>query len=244
MHVHIVHAHPEPSSFNGALTKTAERALAGLGHTVFVHDLYASGFDPVERGSHYGSRVDENVFAPLGEQRHAWQHGALPSDVRGEIDKLEHADLMILQFPLWWHAPPAILKGWFDRVVVNGGLYTSQTRYNTGYFRGRKAMISVTTGAPEKAFGPGSRGGDFDTMLWPVQYSLHSLGYSILPPFISYGVQGHGYVDQDKASLAAHLEQTLADWAIHLTRTDDLTPLDFPGWNDWDAEGQSIHVVS
>ncbi|MDH3662178.1 MAG: NAD(P)H-dependent oxidoreductase, partial [Alphaproteobacteria bacterium] len=77
MHVDIVHAHPEPRSFNGALTKTAERTLADLGHTISVHDLYASGFDPLERGSHYASRADENVFAPLGEQRHAWKHGSL-----------------------------------------------------------------------------------------------------------------------------------------------------------------------
>lgn len=91
---------------------------------------------------------------------------------------------------------------------MSGGLYTSRMRYDTGYFRGKRAMVSITTGAPEQAFGPGSRGGDFDVMLWPVQYSLHYMGFTVLPPFISYGVQGHGYSYEGKGSLKHGLRTT------------------------------------
>lgn len=243
MHVHIIQAHPEPNSFNGALTRISEQVLAEFGHTASVHDLYASGFDPVERGAHYACRADENVFAALGEQRHAWKSDMLPVDVRREIERLEWADLVIFQFPLWWHAPPAILKGWFDRVFINGGIYTSRMRYDTGYFRGRRAMVSVTTGAPQNAFGPGSRGGDFNTMLWPIHYSLHYVGYDVLPPFVSYGVQGHGYAYQNEARLKTHLKQTMDDWAARLSAIEELSPLRFPGWDDWDADGRALRLA-
>lgn len=240
MRVHIVHAHPEPTSYNGAMTKAAQRSLYEQGHAVTVTDLYRSGFDPVERGEHYADRFDANAFAALGEQRHAWKNDALPKEIRDEIDRLEAADLFILQFPIWWHGPPAILKGWFDRVFVNGGLYTSRMRYDTGYFKGRRALVSVTTGAPQKAFGPGSRGGDFETMLWPVHYSLHYVGYSVLPPFVSYGIQGHGFSYEDEASLKARLTQNLEDWASYLSSLDSAEPVRFPGWEDWDDDGKAL----
>lgn len=136
--------------------------------------------------------------------------------------------------------PTGHAEGWFDRVFVSGGIYTSRKRYDTGHFRGRKTMVSVTTGAPEEAFGPGVRGGDFDTMLWPVQYSLHYLGFSVLPPFVSYGIQGHGYAYRDADELKAHLDRTVSDWHARLSRLADLEALRFPGWNDWDAMGQPI----
>lgn len=69
------------------------------------------------------------------------------SDLYAEgFDPVEWAELVVFQFPLWWHAQPAMLKSWFDRVFVSGGLYTSKMRYNRGYFSGKWAICSVTTG--------------------------------------------------------------------------------------------------
>ncbi|MBY5990090.1 NAD(P)H-dependent oxidoreductase [Roseovarius atlanticus] len=242
MHTHIVHAHPEPTSYNGALTDTAQQALTRSGGTVSISDLCAEGFDPVERAAHYTDRADADAFAALNEQRNAWKTDTVPGDVATEIGRLESADLLILQFPLWWHGPPAVLKGWMDRVFMSGGLYPSRMRYDAGYFRGKRAMVSVTTGAPEQAFGPGSRGGDFDVMLWPVQYSLHYMGFTVLPPFISYGVQGHGYSYEDKDSLEGRLKANLDTWAGRLSNLDSDTPLHFPGWDDWDDGGAAARA--
>lgn len=240
MQTHIVHVHPEGTSYNGALTRTAESALRSAGGAVTVSDLYQSRFDPVERPEHYVNRIDPGRFAALGEQRNAWATGTLPDYVATEIDRLERADLVILQFPLWWHGPPAMLKGWMDRVFGSGGLYTSKMRYDAGYFRGRRALISVTTGAPQAAFGPGSRGGDFDTMLWPVQYSMHYMGFSVLPPFISYGVQGHGYSYEDENSLHDRLERHLSNWSSFLLKLNDVEPLSFASWTDWNEDGSAV----
>ena len=125
---------------------------------------------------------------------------------------------------------------------MSGGLYTSRMRYDTGYFRGKRAMVSVTTGAPEQAFGPGSRGGDFDVMLWPVQYSLHYMGFTVLPPFISYGVQGHGYSYEGQSSLEARLKDNLNDWSTRLSNLATNAPLHFPGWDDWDDGGAAARA--
>lgn len=235
----IVHCHPEAASFNAALTEVAARALRGRGGEVTISDLYAEGFDPREGPEHYCERDDTDVFSPLDAQRHAYRTGALPLDVRREIERLEAAELVIFQFPLWWHAPPALLKGWFDRVFVNGGLYTSSMRYDRGYFVGKRALCSVTAGAPEAAFGAGARGGDIEALLWPLQYSLHYLGFAVLPPFVTYGVQGHGYAYREEADQRAGLERALESWEQRLRSADDATPLRFPGWADWDAEGRA-----
>lgn len=237
MHALIVHCHPEPESFNAALTTVATDTLDGLGHSVEVSDLYAEAFDPAEKAAHYADRADAVHFSALAEQRHASRTDTLPADVSREIARLERAELVIFQFPLWWHAQPAMLKGWFDRVFVNGGLYTSTMRYDRGYFRGRRAICSVTTGAPASAFRSGGRGGDMDLLLWPIHYSLHYMGFAVLPPFLAFGIQGHGYAYEDESVFRRQLESYRAEWAGRLRALDEAKPLVFPGWKDWGEGG-------
>ena len=239
MHALIVHCHPEPASFNGALTVLARAALRERGYSVDITDLYRERFDPCERAEHYTHRSNNAVFSPLGEQRHAFETNTLPEAVQREIARLEFADLVVFQFPIWWHGQPAMLKGWFDRVFVSGGLYTSEMRYDRGYFRGRRAVCSVTTGAPEVAFGPGSRGGDIDRILWSTHYSLHYMGFHVLPPFVAFGIQGHGYVHSDEDSNHRCLILYRRKWKERLKSLDRDTPLVFPVWDDWNEDGRS-----
>lgn len=236
MHALIIHCHPEPMSFNATLTNVAKITLQQRGFSVEISDLYREQFDPCERAEHYQNRANGTVFFPLGEQRHAYRTNRLPEDVQREISRLERADVVIFQFPIWWHSQPAILKGWFDRVFVNGGLYTSSMRYSRGYFRGKKALCSVTTGAPEIAFGFGSRGGDIDQILWSTHYSLHYMGFHVLSPFVAFGIQGHGfsYTDDDnQGRLSLYQEK----WKKQLNSLDEVEPLRFQSWNDWDESG-------
>jgi len=237
MHALIVHCHPEGRSFNAALKNVAVETLQRLGHTVEVSDLYAEGFDPAEGPAHYADREDPDFFAALAEQRHASKVCALPHDVRREIDRLERAELVVFQFPLWWHAQPAMLKGWLDRVFVSGGLYRSKMRYDRGYFRGRRAICSVTTGAPAVSMAHNGRGGDINLLLWPMHYSLYYMGYSVLPPFLAFGVQGHGFAYQEEHEFKDQLERYKADWAARMETLETATPIQFPGWDDWDDQG-------
>lgn len=238
MHVLIVQAHPEPGSFNGQLTTVACAALEAARQRVTISDLYAQNFDPLEAGRQYHHRLDPSRFVPLAEQRHASQRGALPPDVLAEIEKLEAADLLLLQFPLWWHGPPAMLKGWFDRVFVSGRIYRSRKRYDSGHFRGKRALLSVTTGAPAAAFGPGARGGDMEVMLWPLHYSLHYLGFSVLAAHCHFEASGHGYSYGSQQETQRRLREDIAAWRRRVVRLSEERPLSFPGWDDWDEAGR------
>src|SRR5262249_33440999 len=108
----IVLAHPERCSFNGRMAELAQETLREAGHTAWLSDLYAKGFDPVEHAQHYAQRERADRFDVQLEQRAASDHGRIPADVMRELDLLERADLLILQFPMWWFSIPAILKGW------------------------------------------------------------------------------------------------------------------------------------
>ena len=144
-------------------------------------------------------RARRNIFRPRGdpdrfdaqaEQRHASETGRLPKAVTDELALMDRADLLVLQYPMWWHLPPAMMKGWFDRVLAYGdGLY-EQEAFENGRFVGKRAMLSVTVGTsrarPTRFDG---RSGDIDLMLWPVNFSLAYVGYEVLTPFVAYGVE-------------------------------------------------------
>ncbi len=233
----VVLAHPEPRSFNGQMKDVAVATLEDQGHGVEVSDLYAIGFDPLEGPRHYQDRKEPARFSAQTEQRHAWETGALSADVRAEIDKLERADLVLLQFPMWWFSMPAMLKGWLDRVLVYGGLYTGKMRYDKGYFVGRRAMVSVTTGGPEPTFAHNGRNGDVDLLLWPINFSLHYMGYTVLPPFVAFGVEGGlRYSDPDQVS--DRLQGYKAALRARLEALERTEPLAFNGWADWDESGR------
>jgi NAD(P)H dehydrogenase (quinone) len=123
--------------------------LSASGHNVRTSDLYATHFDPSEAGRHFKVRRYHARFDAQAEQRHGWDNRSLADEVRKEVGKIMSASVLILQFPLWWSGPPAILKGWMDRVFVYGGLYTGSRLHDSGFCRGKKALLSVTTGSSE-----------------------------------------------------------------------------------------------
>ena len=219
MHAHFVLAHPEPKSFNAHLVRSGAQALAGSGWTSTVSDLYAMGFDPCERPDFYPDRVDSNRFDVQSEQRHAFETNTLPPHVVAELERMDRADLLILQYPMWWHLPPAILKGWFDRVWAYGAAYTSSKRFEDGRFAGKRAMLSVTVGTSRETYIHDGRSGDIDLMLWPVNFNLAYAGYTVLQHFVAYGVEA-GLRYSDPAAIEARLQaivrelqQTLHDGA-------------------------------
>src|SRR5437588_10879368 len=99
MNVLWVLAHPETRSLNGSLHQAGLTALAAAGHTVEVSDLYAMKWNPV---------LDRDDYAVGDERLHlgrasksALDNGTLSPDIRAEQLKLDRADLVVLQFPLW-----------------------------------------------------------------------------------------------------------------------------------------------
>ncbi len=208
MNVLIVFAHPEPESFNGALRDIAVKTFASQGHTVSVTDLYAMHFNPVAgREDFTGAPLDPKMFSLSREQTHAFGSGTLAADIQVEHDKLREADILLLQFPMWWFGMPAILKGWVDRVFTRGFAYLPGRKYDTGMFRGKVALLSVTTGTSADTYGADGIDGDILTVLWPVHNGvLRYTGFDVISPFISY-MPGSVSAEARTLMLAAYRER-------------------------------------
>lgn len=188
MKVLLVLAHPEPKSFNGAMFQTAHDTLREAGHSVAVSDLYAMRFNPVSGRDNFTTVKDPDFFKQQLEEVHATQSGGFAPDVETEMRKIEACDLMIWQFPLWWFGPPGILKGWVDRVFAMGRTYGGDHFYENGMFRGKRALIAVTTGGPETIYRKGGWNGDIHAILRPIQRGiLRFTGWDVLAPQVVYG---------------------------------------------------------
>ncbi|XP_070617720.1 LOW QUALITY PROTEIN: NAD(P)H dehydrogenase [quinone] 1 [Erythrolamprus reginae] len=189
----VVLAHQERGSFNHALQRAAVEALERGGWSVAVSDLYAQRFDPVlSRADFAGDPADPRHLRYAEEAGLAWKEGRLRSDIVAETEKLAAADLVVFQFPLQWAGPPAILKGWFERILVQGFAYSPGALYDRGPFQKKKALLSFTTGGVGSMYTPVGINGDINVLLWPIQSgTLHYCGFQVLAPHIAFGIGQH-----------------------------------------------------
>lgn len=237
MHAHIVLAHPETRSFNGHLVTVAQSTLQEQGWTVSISDLYQKNFDPCERSSHYQTPRDAARFNVQAEQRHACEQLTIPSDVQEEIKLLDAADLLILQYPMWWHMPPAMLKGWFDRVFIYGKVYSSSTRFEHGRFAKKRAMLSVTVGTSRETYAYNGRSGDIELLLWPMNFNLAYAGYTVLKPFIAYGVEA-GIQYSDQTVIESRLQTISEQYENQINTINKIKTIPFHTMEDWNDDGQ------
>jgi putative NADPH-quinone reductase len=105
MKISVILAHPDKGSFNHAIANAAVEQLASNGHNVCFHDLYAENWDPVLRSEVIPSD------API------------PEFILGHCGEIAQAQGIIIIHPNWWGQPPAMLKGWVDRVIRPGVAY-------------------------------------------------------------------------------------------------------------------------
>jgi NAD(P)H dehydrogenase (quinone) len=101
----VILGHPQPGSFNHALAETVVSTLKDCRHEVAFHDLHAEGFDPVMTAAEIPT--DSSV----------------EPEIAHHCEELAAAEGIIVVHPNWWGQPPAILKGWIDRVVRFGVAY-------------------------------------------------------------------------------------------------------------------------
>ena len=105
MRILYIYCHPLPESFHAAIRTRALAALAAAGHEVDLLDLYAEKFDPVlsEEGRRHYHDVTRNR-----------------AGLETYISRLSSAEALVLQFPTWCFGLPAMLKGFFDRLIMPG----------------------------------------------------------------------------------------------------------------------------
>lgn len=155
MRVLVIFCHPVETSYQAALHEVAKAALIRAGHEVDDLDLYGEGFNPVmsreERLGYHDLATNQAPVAPY-------------------IARLKAAQALVLCFPVWTFGPPAMIKGFFDRVMVPGFGFTLRPdgRYDPGMGHIRKIAAITTYGQPRwKAFLIGDPPRKFVTRVLP-----------------------------------------------------------------------------
>ncbi len=105
MRILYLYCHPLPESFHAAIRAEALAGLKAAGHEVDLLDLYAEKFDPV---------LTEDG------RRHYHDKERNRAGLETIVARLQHAEALVVQFPTWCFGPPAMLKGFFDRVLMPG----------------------------------------------------------------------------------------------------------------------------
>jgi len=131
MKVLVILGHQHKGSFCHAIAETAVEELKRAGHKVIYHDLYEEQFDPI--------LPHEQI--PKGAQR--------TPIVQQHCDELRAADGYVIVHPNWWAMPPAILKGWIDRVFCQGVAYEfGEGGAVIGHLKGKRAVVFTTSNTP------------------------------------------------------------------------------------------------
>ena len=125
----VILAHPDADSFNAAAARTYCETVRSCGHDAVLRDLYRLGFDPVLNASEQ-PRPDRYAMA---------------NDVAAELGIIEKADVFVLVYPIWFGAPPAIIKGYIDRVLGAGFSYGSIRERSRHRFMSGKQLLSIST---------------------------------------------------------------------------------------------------
>ena len=128
----VIFAHPNAQSFTGSVAEVYANAVRALGHTVIMRDLYRIGFDPCLKPSEIPS---DKVFGPA-------------PDVVAERALLKDAEVFALVYPLWLYAPPAIMKGYMERVFGFGFAYGAEGHSYNPLLSGRKLISFSSSGSP------------------------------------------------------------------------------------------------
>jgi NAD(P)H dehydrogenase (quinone) len=131
MKVLVIIGHQKKGSFCHGIAEAAMEALKAAGHEVIYHDLYEEGFDPI-------LPHDE---IPKGSKRNPV--------VQQHCDEITAADGYVVVHPNWWAMPPAILKGWIDRVFCQGVAYEfGEDGAVVTHLEGKKAVVLTTSNTP------------------------------------------------------------------------------------------------
>ncbi|MDZ7619978.1 MAG: NAD(P)H-dependent oxidoreductase [Patescibacteria group bacterium] len=132
MSVLVILGHQRPGSFNHTIADVVVEELRSLGHEVVFHDLYAEKFDPIL--PHEEIKCAEDLAPVI--QRHCSEAIA--------------ADGFVVIHPNWWGMPPAVLKGWIDRVFRQGTIYGFSAAGVTSKLAGKRALVLTTSNTPRE----------------------------------------------------------------------------------------------
>ena len=126
---------------------------------------------------------DPHFFKPQVEEAYATEVGGFAPDVDAEIAKVELCDLVIWQFPLWWVQRAGYPEGLGGSGLAFDRMYGRGWFYETGKHRGKRALLSLTTGGSADAYLPNGFNGEMAAILRPIHWGiLQFIGFDVLRP--------------------------------------------------------------
>lgn len=182
------------------MKNVAFEVFGRAGHSVVVSDLYGEGFNPAAQKWDFITTTGEH-FNYMLEQRHAARLDlAFSPDIVGEIQKLQIAEIVLFVAPIWWFSVPAIMKGWFDRVLAMGVAWDGGRIYEKGLLRGKQAMLIVSAGGPGEYYQTnGLHKAIPEQILHPINHgTLAYCGMNVHEPFVALNVLGSSPAALDK----------------------------------------------
>ncbi len=137
MKISVILAHPNKTSFNHGIAHAVISELTKNHHQVIFHDLYEEKFDPILL---YDEIPKDAALNPL---------------IEAHCNEIASAEGIIIIHPNWWGQPPAILKGWIDRILRPGVAYEflegdKGEGIPVGLLKAKAAIIFNTSNTPFK----------------------------------------------------------------------------------------------
>ena len=137
MQILVILGHPDSDSLNHAIASAVCTSLRENGHRVLCHDLCAENFDPFLTKEEIPDK------------------GLVPETIQNYCKELQTADGIVIVHPNWWGQPPAILKGWIDRVFRPGIAYhfdegDSGEGVPVGLLKATAALVINTSNTPDE----------------------------------------------------------------------------------------------
>jgi NAD(P)H dehydrogenase (quinone) len=133
MKILVIIGHQHKGSFCHAIAERVVEEIKGAGHDVVFHDLYEEKFDPI--------LPHEEIEADVAD---------IDPVIREHLQDVLDTDTIVIVHPNWWGQPPAILKGWVDRVLRKGSVYEFNSEGAVGLLPEKTALVLTTSNTPRQ----------------------------------------------------------------------------------------------
>lgn len=209
----LIFAHPEPSSFCSIIKDKTIFILQQNNQNILLSDLYAMNFNPCISSNDFINLSNDSLISLDQKQRFSSDSDSFSLDISLELEKIAKADFLIFIAPMFWGSIPAIMKGWFDRVLTRGKAWDVNQWFETGLLKGKKAMLVITTASKKEYF----KIGDFQNI--SLENMLHHINWTTFRfcgfeaqetyPFFGVGVKTKEELEKEIVEYMVFLENLL-----------------------------------
>jgi len=177
--VTIIYAHPYEKSFNHEILVKVKENLTAQNRPYTVLDLYADDFNPVFSKEELSYYSEGRALDPL---------------VQTYQEKITEAQDLVFIFPIWWNDVPAIVKGFFDKVMLKNFAFSDGGAHIEGMLTHIKTAKVITTSEEKTAFIRESTGNAIEQVL-------------INATFAHIGIKNAEWINRDQISQVSDEER-------------------------------------